>query len=84
MSLHTRKVLRKALRSVRRTMIRWGWRLDSCGTGPRTGEAKAGRLGRCQGRVFCSEQELTNLIAHANPHWIRRCAGVAVLGNDLT
>ena len=46
MSLHTRKVLRKALRSIRRTMIRWGWRLDDCGTGPKTGEARAGRLGR--------------------------------------
>ena len=57
MSLHTRMVLRKALRSVRRTMIRWGWRLVSCGTGPRTGEAKAGRLGRCECRAF----EVANL-----------------------
>ena len=33
-------------------MIRWGWRLNNCGTGPKTGEAKAGRLGQAKGRAF--------------------------------
>ena len=84
MSLHTRKVLRKALRSVRRTMIRWGWRLDSCGTGPKTGEAKAGRLGRGQGRAFCLEQTLTRIKALTTPRWMRLCEGGPAPENNLT